>query len=94
LRKSIEVGEFRKGLGHFERKLQMEGGVAHQLPLLALANLEGAEPGPSPLWATDRRRRGLVLGENGTVLCQVLTFDRSTAKRGLQNTQQDCHQSF
>ena len=32
-RKSVEVGVFRRGVGHFERRFQREGGVAHQ-PLL------------------------------------------------------------
>ena len=31
--KSVEVGVFRRGVGHFERRFQMEGGVVHQ-PLL------------------------------------------------------------
>jgi len=30
---------FSKGVGHFERKFQMEGGVAHQ-PLLGVRKLE------------------------------------------------------
>ena len=33
-RKSVEVGVFRRGIGHFERRFQREGGVAQQ-PLLA-----------------------------------------------------------
>jgi len=28
--KSVEVGVFRRGVRHFERKFQTEGGVAHQ----------------------------------------------------------------
>ena len=32
-RKSVEVGDFRRGVGHFERRFQKEGGVADQ-PLL------------------------------------------------------------
>ena len=32
-RKSVEVGVFRRVVGHFERKFQTEVGVAHQ-PLL------------------------------------------------------------
>ena len=32
-RKSVEVGVFRRGVGHFERRFQREGGVADQ-PLL------------------------------------------------------------
>ena len=33
MRKSVEVGLFRRGVGHFERRFQREGSVAHQ-PLL------------------------------------------------------------
>ena len=29
-RKSVEVGVFRRGAGHFERRFQKEGSVAHQ----------------------------------------------------------------
>ena len=32
-RKSVEVGVFPREVGHFERRFQREGGVAHQ-PLL------------------------------------------------------------
>ena len=32
-RKSVEVGVFRRGVGHFERRFQREGGIADQ-PLL------------------------------------------------------------
>ena len=28
--KSVEVGVFRRGVGHFERRFQREGGIAHQ----------------------------------------------------------------
>jgi len=37
VRKSVEVGVFRRRLGHFERKFQTEGSVVHQ-PLLASEN--------------------------------------------------------
>ena len=33
--KSVEVGVFRRRVGHFEHKFQMEGGVAHQLLLVS-----------------------------------------------------------
>ena len=33
----VEVGVFRRGVGHFERRFQMEGGVAHQ-PMSVLEN--------------------------------------------------------
>ena len=36
-RKSVEVGVFRRGVGHFERRFQREGGIAHQ-PLLVSEN--------------------------------------------------------
>ena len=36
-RKSVEVGVLRKGVGHFERRFQREGGIAHQ-PLLVSEN--------------------------------------------------------
>ena len=35
--KSVKVGVFRRGLGHFERGFQREGGIAHQ-PLLMSKN--------------------------------------------------------
>ena len=37
LRKSVEVGVFRTGVGHFKRKFQTEGGIAHE-PLLVSEN--------------------------------------------------------
>ena len=36
-RKSVEVGVCRRGVGHFERRFQSEGGVADQ-PLLVSEN--------------------------------------------------------
>ena len=36
-RKRLEVGVFMKGVGHFERRFQREGGIAHQ-PLLVSEN--------------------------------------------------------
>ena len=65
--------------------------------LLSVADLKGAEPAPSPLSSalfgrlTDTVTVLLII-ENGTVLWQVLNFDRSTVKHALQNTQNDCHQ--
>ena len=51
----------------------------------SVADLEGAEPASAPFWATDRRRDSRS--------CQLmLNFDRSTAKHGTQNIQNDCHQ--
>ena len=37
LRKSVEVGVFRTGVGQFKRKFQTEGGIAHE-PLLVSEN--------------------------------------------------------
>ena len=36
-RKSVQVGVFGRGMGHFERRFQREGGIAHQ-PLLVSEN--------------------------------------------------------
>ena len=33
--KSVEVGMFQNGVGHFEHKFQTEGGVAHQTLLVS-----------------------------------------------------------
>ena len=55
---------------------------------IPVADLDGGRAGFGPLWATDRRRHGTP------VLRRVLSFDRSTIKHTLRNTQNDCTSGF